>query len=607
MQPDTTTLDEEAIQRALQTSEMLGGLAEQDVRVVRERGALVTFEAGASLLTADQLNGRVFVLLDGQVEVVREGALGVERVARLGAGACLGEMSALTRRPATLTVRAIGVVRALALDGVELLEQLRRVPGLGGNLANILMERLQGHLTRRATSLSLISVDVADAAALETARQLVDRTARLCGRTVIVDLSRRLPASDRRSLPPIEAWDAEGRVPQAVERELRATARGSFLLPVDGRSDARARLDGVLDLVAPLCDQVLIVAEPSAARGLLEAHPTRYRRLILVGSDARFTGEVERRRVLVAEPGPRTVAEGRAADARHGALTYGGLGAGARGLEALARDLAGARIGLALGAGASRGFGHIGVLERLTERGVPIDAIVGSSSGAGVGCLWSFGDEPDRIARLFGDLQQHAVGWTFPYRSLLSGARLHAHLRRCADGRGFGDTLWPYGAVAVDLYAACERLFTEGEIDRCVLASCAIPGIYPPVQIDGRWYVDGGLLHPVPTEFARPLGVDRVIAVDLGAAKVPEVLPPRGPHLLEVLRGSARLMHARITEHSRLGADVILRPGAAGAAPSMHDYERAAAWRDLGRAAVDASWAELEASLPWLGSPESVA
>jgi len=146
------------------------------------------------------------------------------------------------------------------------------------------------------------------------------------------------------------------------------------------------------------------------------------------------------------------------------AVVYGTHGAGARSPEALARDLAGVRVGLALGAGASRGYAHIGVLEQLTEHGVPIDALVGSSAGAGIGSLWSFGYEPDRIERLFAELQRHAVGWTLPTRSLLSGARLERHLRHSAAGNGFGDARWPYGVVAVDLYTAREELFTDGDL-----------------------------------------------------------------------------------------------------------------------------------------------
>jgi hypothetical protein len=79
-----------------------------------------------------------------------------------------------------------------------------------------------------------------------------------------------------------------------------------------------------------------------------------------------------------------------------------------------------------------------------------------------------------------------------------------------------------------------------------------IPGIYPPVRLGDKWYVDGGV-HPAPTEFVRPLGADHVIAVDLAGAVTRGALPSRSPHLLDVLRHSASLMHARLTKHSHAG------------------------------------------------------
>jgi NTE family protein len=270
-----------------------------------------------------------------------------------------------------------------------------------------------------------------------------------------------------------------------------------------------------------------------------------------------------------------------------------------RDLAALARDLAGARIGLALGAGSARGFAHIGVLERLAEIGVPIDALVGSSAGAGIGSLWSFGYEPDRIERLFAELRQHGTSWTFPARSLLNGARLERHLRRSAAEYGFDDTLWPFGVVAVDLYAGRETLFTAGDLPRCVLASCAIPGIYAPVRIGDRLYVDGGVLHPVPTGFVRPLGVERVIAVDLAGAEIPEDPPRSGPFLLEIMRRSTYLMHARISEHSREAADIVVWPQSSAKPLGVLDYEKARNhWRPLGREAVDQAADQLKLLLP---------
>jgi hypothetical protein len=97
------------------------------------------------------------------------------------------------------------------------------------------------------------------------------------------------------------------------------------------------------------------------------------------------------------------------------------------------------------------------------------------------------------------------------------------------------------------------------------------------------------VLNPVPTRFVRPLGVDVVVAVDIGSAEAGGVAPRGGPMLLDVLRCSAGLMYGRISEHSRAGADVLLRPQSAERTPGLFGYERGRAWRSLGRDAVDAS------------------
>ena len=196
--------------------------------------------------------------------------------------------------------------------------------------------------------------------------------------------------------------------------------------------------------------------------------------------------------------------------------------------RALARDFAGVRIGFALGAGAARGFAHIGVLERITELGLPIDALVGLSAGAGIGCLWSFGYDGDRIEHLVAELQRHGVRWALPTRSLLSGRRLERHLRHGAAGNGFDEARWPVGIVAVDMYAQRETLFTMGDLR----GACSRAAPYP-VSILPSTSTDAGtstaVADPVPTLFVRPLGVDVVVAVDIGSAEAGGVAPRGGP------------------------------------------------------------------------------
>ncbi|HKY91600.1 MAG TPA: patatin-like phospholipase family protein, partial [Nevskiaceae bacterium] len=423
-----------------------------------------------------------------------------------------------------------------------------------------------------------------------------------------------------RGLPTLTELEADPLRGTAIARELLNSAGVSWTLRLGADWVDAPRVLRALHLLDQHCDQLMVFVHARDAQALLAGAQNYFWRGVWLTRDGAkpppfaFTNaavEAERghrtRILLAAGERPVKVGAMRALDARVGgkAFVAGGEMTDVRGTQALARDLAGQRIGLALGAGASRGFAHIGVLERLKTLGLPIDVIVGCSAGSGIGASWSFGFEPDHLARVFSELQKHAARWTLPSRSLMSGRALGQHIANVAAGCGFDDARWPVGVVAVDLYAAREELFTEGSIIDCIRASSAIPGIYPPVKIGDKWYVDGGVLNPLPSAFVRPVGADVVIAVDLAGGTPPELAakaPLRGPSLLQVLRQSANLMHARITHHAREAADLIIRPLSEGPPPAVTDYVGAQVWRRYGREAVERTLPEFEALLPWFRS-----
>jgi NTE family protein len=588
---------------ALRGGELVPGLSEAELERLAGISNRVDFPAGAELLTADRPNDRVYVIESGIAEVLRVRGKNEERIARVDRGSCLGEMSALAHRPVAMTVRAVTPIRALSFDGAALLRALIEVPRLGANLAFVLIERLQGNLGRRTARMAVVALADASIETIEAARRVANAASEHAAKVAIVDLTPAPPSGIETDSVSLDALATEPDRAIALKRRLSACSalrvvvrRGTPVLPPE-------RAFAVLHALGAHCDLIVVIG-PQEEAGLLVSHePSRFARWVRVGRDPAlaapspalgFSGAEdgpERRVLAVGAAPPGNAGASRLLDARHGEPTYAASDdpRSVRDLRALARDLAGVRIGFALGAGAARGFAHIGVLERITELGLPIDALVGSSAGAGIGCLWSFGYDGDRIEHLVAELQQHGVRWALPLRSLLSGRRLERHLRHGAAGNGFDEARWPVGIVAVDMYAQRETLFTMGDLPRCVLASSAVPGVYPPVDVDGRWYVDGGVLNPVPTRFVRPLGVDVVVAVDIGSAEAGGVAPRGGPMLLDVLRCSAGLMYGRISEHSRAGADVLLRPQSTERTPGLFGYERGRAWRSLGRDAVDAS------------------
>jgi NTE family protein len=177
-------------------------------------------------------------------------------------------------------------------------------------------------------------------------------------------------------------------------------------------------------------------------------------------------------------------------------------------------------IGLALGGGAARGFAHIGVMRTLLANGIVPDVIVGTSIGAVVGGSYA----SNQLDGLESWARALTVRGVLGYLDIsLSGAGLirGGHLaKRLADTMGdsrIDDLPIRFAAIATEFNTGHEIWLTRGRLADALRASYALPGIFPPVRIGGRWLVDGALVNPVPVSAARALGARLVIAVNLNS------------------------------------------------------------------------------------------
>lgn len=178
------------------------------------------------------------------------------------------------------------------------------------------------------------------------------------------------------------------------------------------------------------------------------------------------------------------------------------------------------KIGLALSGGAARGIAHVGVLRALTENGIPVDYVAGTSAGSLVGGAWASGMPLDQIEDLGRKIRWRDVGRvTMSRLGVQSNDRLEAYLRERLPITRFEDLPIPFAAVATELKSgAAVVMRDQGDIPFAIRASCAIPGWYVPVIDEhGRQLVDGGLVAVVPSSVVRSLGADIVIAVDVNA------------------------------------------------------------------------------------------
>jgi NTE family protein len=219
------------------------------------------------------------------------------------------------------------------------------------------------------------------------------------------------------------------------------------------------------------------------------------------------------------------------------------------------------RIGLALGGGAARGFAHIGVIQVLEENGLRPDLVVGTSAGSLVAALYATGRSGAELGVLAESMDESAVtDWAFPGRGLIRGEALAKYVRDHTGGRNIEQMRMPLGIVATDLDSGDAILFQRGDPGVAVRASSAVPAVFQPVRIGLREYVDGGLVSPVPVRFARQMGAELVIAVDISAA-------PEGSatgDAMRMLLQTFSIMGRSINRFELRDADVVLRPRLAG-------------------------------------------
>jgi NTE family protein len=182
------------------------------------------------------------------------------------------------------------------------------------------------------------------------------------------------------------------------------------------------------------------------------------------------------------------------------------------------------RVGLALGSGSARGWAHIGVIRALTEAGVQVDCVSGTSIGALVGAVYAAG----KINVLETWVRQ--LEWkqilsfmdvVLPKSGLIDGGKIADFVRKQIQMEHIEELPIPFGAVATDLRMGQEVVLREGDIIEAVRASISLPGIFTPVEKDHAFLIDGGLVNPLPVSAARNMGADFVIAVDLNSDIMP--------------------------------------------------------------------------------------
>jgi NTE family protein len=216
-----------------------------------------------------------------------------------------------------------------------------------------------------------------------------------------------------------------------------------------------------------------------------------------------------------------------------------------------------AKVALVLGAGASRGFTHIGALKILEANRVPIHLIVGTSAGSFVGSMSAYGFTAFQIQDLSFSMEKgDIVDLTVPDNGFIKGEKLESYVNHMVSNTPIEKMRTPFYAVATDIQSGEEVVFASGNTGTAVRASCSIPGIFQPVKIGAKTYVDGGLVSPVAVDYARKMGADLVIAVDISAGA--NNASPQTT--MDTIMQSVIIMYSKISQNQLSRADVVIRP-----------------------------------------------
>lgn len=222
-----------------------------------------------------------------------------------------------------------------------------------------------------------------------------------------------------------------------------------------------------------------------------------------------------------------------------------------------------ARIGLALGGGAARGFAHVGVIQVLEEAGMPPQLVTGTSAGSLVAALYASGKSPQELRRVAETMEEAEItDWMLPIlnRGALRGEALARYVNSQVGGKSIEQMKIPLGIVATDLKNGEVVTFRRGNTGSAVRASSAVPAVFQPVRIGEREYVDGGLVAPVPVKQAREMGANFVIAVDISS-------DPEGSQTgdtFQILMQTFNIMGKSINTLALREAEFVVRPPLSG-------------------------------------------
>ena len=601
----------------------------------------VAVTKGETLFEAGSAGDAIFVVRSGLIQIVSAAALGNQPLAEAARGEHLGEMAVLTGEPRAASAVAVVESVLYALPGALVRELFRAHPELWARLSLGLMRNLQTQGRCTARGLRTCAVVGSGAAADRSfvlTLALAEELAALGHEPVaVLDCVPAAPAVG--AAEPAALPGAFSEVTQTLRRLVTPGSAQSLERATVVRLGADCPADApVADLVAELrrrharvlvhatlpwsaiaargiaqCDALCWVAndgddDDGARTAALADLATHVRTPVTPRVLALTTGSVPPAATNPQNASRRLVPVG--SDADPGAAFAGAPTR--RALRAFARELAGRRTALVLGAGGAKGFAHVGALRAFERHGVEFDAVAGTSIGAIVGALVAMGWTASTVEALFmgiaGNPWKTLFDLRVPTEAFFRSKKKSELIAQYCKGIHIDRMNLPFFAVAGDLTALTPVVFQSGPLDLALDATSAIPTVFRPVRHEHRMLVDGWVCDPLPAGVVRAAGFERIVAVDLsprgrptarGGATPPAVAPPGLGGRFRILAIAMRAMELASQEHVARSLpliDVLVRPDLDGF--SSADLDGAAEMTVRGEEAAEAAMPAIRESVP---------
>jgi len=569
----------------LLTSELMRGVTEEQLRAIEPAPAWLSMAAGETLIREGEPGEAFYLLVQGRLRAfVRDGDR-QRRVGEVLPGEGVGEMSLMTTDLTSATVRVMHDSSLIRFSRESYLQLMESCPEAALQVMRTVIRRLrQGIAPPRHSTFATIAVvpldPTIDAAAFSAV--LVAQIGQLRP-------ARHVGLDDLVSVSP-EAAPVEVELAGALRQTARLTPEQDHT--VSARLDACSRgCDGIVvyEAVAEAiewtrvairqADLVLLVATVDA-----DPAPRPFEEALLGALDADLAPRTDLV-LLHPEDWQPTCGAGRWLGCRtisqHHHLRRGQVADLAR----LARILTGNAISLVLGGGGARGIAQIGALRALRDAGIPIDRVGGTSMGSVIGAFIALGLSVEEITAINREVwlkRRPLKDYTFPALSLLRGRRLHNLTYETFADQQIEDLPISYFCISCDLTASDQIVHDRGLLWHGVRASSSLPGTGPPLFLEGRVLVDGGVINNLPVDVMSTRYGGCVIAVDVSTDQKMEVEPdaeqaPSGwkilwrrlnpfqsplklPSIVEILYRTGTLGANRSDSRSRDLADLVITP-----------------------------------------------